>query len=45
MGHRKPPTRAIIDAVNLRVTYDPGADSIHAAIGVGREVTINLTRN
>ena len=44
-ANRQPPTHTIIDATNLRVTYDPGTDSIHATTGVGRKVTLNLTRN
>ncbi len=44
-ANRKPPTRTIIEAVNLRVTYDPETDGIHATTGVGREVTLNLTRS
>ena len=32
----------MIDAINLRVTYDPRTDSIHSTTGVGPTVTMTL---
>lgn len=36
---------AMIDAVNLRITDDPGTDSMYATTGIGRQVTFTLTRD
>ncbi|WP_041368874.1 recombinase family protein [Nakamurella multipartita] len=36
---------AMIDAVNLRITYDHGTDSIHATTGIGRQMAFRLTRD
>ena len=34
-AHARPPLHTMIDAMNRRITYDPGTDSIHVTTGVG----------
>lgn len=38
----EPRPHLMIDAINLRVTYDPRTDSIHSTTGVGPTVTMTL---
>ncbi|WP_395728698.1 zinc ribbon domain-containing protein [Nakamurella sp.] len=42
-AHGRSTLHAMVHAVNLRLAYDP--ESIHATTGIGRELTVNLTRH
>lgn len=44
-AHGRPALHAMIDAINLRITYNPGTDSIYATTRIGRQETLKLTRN
>jgi len=42
MANCEPPSRVRIDAINLRIAYDPRIDSIHVTTGVGPTTALKL---